>query len=174
MATFWEQEQNRTGEKHYSRSDRKRDGLMGGRTCDAVVTPAAILASHSNDQLHNVSAYRWPPRVNAMFRLVELASDELVVPGKGGFELGYGSHLFERPTTDSFANFQLEWLVERWLKHLASASASAGCCFLRPGTRSVAGAAGSPARSHTQQTCYLRLLHRIALSYSEILARWIF
>jgi len=54
------------------------------RSGDAIVTPAAILASHPDDQFCNLAADRGPSRVAAMFGTIEFACYQLAIPGQDG------------------------------------------------------------------------------------------
>ncbi len=103
------------------------DGLIGNAMAEilygaanAIVSPAAILTSHADDELRDFSSDRRSSRVGAVFRAIELAGDQLAIPSQDGLRLGDRGNRLERLTPESLTDFRqsrplrvIQWDVRR-------------------------------------------------------------
>ena len=72
-------------------------------TRNAIVSPAAILARHTDDQFRDLAPDGRSSRIEAALRAVELLRDQLAKPGQDCFWLGDRGQGFESSTSESFA-----------------------------------------------------------------------
>jgi hypothetical protein len=73
-------------------------------TGDTIVSPAAILTSHADDEFGDLRSDGRTTRIEAVLRAVELLSDQLTKPGQDGVWLGGRGHWLESATSESFAD----------------------------------------------------------------------
>jgi hypothetical protein len=61
--------------------------LLRSLSHNAVIAPAGVLASHSDDQVSNFTLDSRPPRIAPVLETVKLLSDEPAIPSQNGIGL---------------------------------------------------------------------------------------
>jgi hypothetical protein len=67
---------------------------------DAIVTQAAILTSHAEDQFRDFTSNGRSSWIEAVLRAVELVRDQLAKPGQDGVGLDSSRYRFETSTSE--------------------------------------------------------------------------
>jgi len=75
---------------------------VGRRADDAVVTPARVLASDTDDQRFHLGCHPGSARIGTVFGTIELAGDEAPIPIENGVRLGCAGHLFQPFASQTF------------------------------------------------------------------------
>ena len=77
---------------------------VGQRSRDAVVTPAGVLASESNNCGLDLWTDSWPTGIRPMLGAVELRGNESAIPAQDGVRLGNTGHLGEGLASHSLSD----------------------------------------------------------------------
>src|SRR5215469_7079950 len=77
---------------------------VGQRTGDAVVPPTRVFAGEANHQFRHLGRNPGSARIATGLRTIELAGDEVPVPGEDGVWFGYAGHLLQSFAPESLAN----------------------------------------------------------------------
>src|SRR5690348_7824237 len=67
--------------------------------------PQPVFSRHPQHQFDDVAIHCRTPRIAAVFRTVELLSDEFPIPSQDGLRLSDASHLLESLTAEALADF---------------------------------------------------------------------
>ena len=67
---------------------------------DAIVAPIAILASHTDDQVRDLSADSRSSRIGAVFGTIKLLGDQLAIPTQDGLRFRDQGDLLQRLTSE--------------------------------------------------------------------------
>src|SRR5438477_9971708 len=77
---------------------------VGERAHDAIVTPAGVLLSHTDDQSFDCCIYTRTTRIRATLGSVELPGNQPSIPCENGLWLRYTRHVGQTPTAKSLAD----------------------------------------------------------------------
>src|SRR3954464_4908841 len=77
---------------------------IGQGAGNPVIAPVPILLGHANDQLLDFSRDSRPARAATSFRAVELAGDQLSVPGQDGVRLSHSCDLSQCLATEAMTD----------------------------------------------------------------------